>query len=81
MWCVHSRIYYLFQGPTRITRFEEDRILSALFWLSPSVSGAVTLLHMGENFIFHGENPWLFNYRDTIQDVAQETERTKQQLI
>ena len=57
------RIYYLFQGPTRITRFKEDRILGILFRLSPSVSGAVTLLHVTENFIFYGKNPLLFNYR------------------
>ena len=73
------RIYYLFQGPTRITMYKEDRVLSALFWLSPSVSATITLLHMAENFIFYWDNPLLFNYsycaksplnNDVIQDLA-----------
>ena len=73
------RIYYLFQGPTRITRYKEDRILGVLFWLSPSVSGIVTLLHMAENFVFYSENPLLFNYsycaktplrNEIMQDLA-----------
>ena len=37
--------------------------MSALFWISPVIAGGVAILHMAENFIFYGDNPFLFNYR------------------
>ena len=56
------RLYYLFEGPNKIKWMGEATFVTITLWMGPLMSGLIQTLHVAENFILFGDNPFLFHY-------------------
>ena len=56
------RLYYLFEGPNKIKRIGEATFVNIILWMGPLMSAVIQTMHVAENFLLFGDNPFLFHY-------------------